>query len=66
MGRISIERLAEYVWPDAAKTPSTERFRRKKVRMALDELKDAGWQISETKGGICEIRRPRLISGGCV
>lgn len=62
MGRISMEKLAEYVWPDAAKTPSTERFRRKKVRMALDELRDAGWQITEAKSGLCEIRRPRMIS----
>lgn len=64
MGRVSLEKLAEYVWPDAAKTHSTKRFRRTKVRMALAELKNIGWQIAEVKGGIFEIRRRRVIDSG--
>lgn len=62
-GQVGLDTLAQYVWPEAAKTPSTERYRRAKVREALDDLKAAGWHISEGKSGICKVRRPRLIRG---
>ncbi len=60
-GEAKLSTLARYVWPEEAKTAITERRRRQKIRLALDELKAAGWRIAESKTGICRISRPRVI-----
>lgn len=62
-GSVSLDKLSEYVWPDAAKSAATQRKRREKVRKSLNELEAAGWRIVEAKSGVCEIRRPRIMRG---
>lgn len=56
-GRIELDALCGYVWPDTA-SGSTMRMRRKKVREALAELRAAGWTVTEYVEGKFEIKRP--------
>ncbi|RWR05099.1 replication protein C, IncQ-type [Paenirhodobacter populi] len=59
---VSIERLSEYVWPDAADTPRTARSRLTKVRKAVEEIRDlALWNIKETGVDKWRFIRPRLL-----
>ena len=57
-GNTEIETLCGYVWPDPAKTPSTERWRRHEVKKAITELSAIGWEIKEYANGKYKISRP--------
>jgi hypothetical protein len=57
--RVSLQRLASYVWPTKARE-ATERKRRERVRKALQELQKIGWTVQETRRGVFEIGRPAL------
>lgn len=61
-GRVSLDRLCEYVWHDPAPTPGSHRKRRSTLRKALAELRSVGWRVSEGNEGICEIKRPNLTT----
>lgn len=57
-GRVTIDVLCSYVWPDEA-SPATMRKRRQKVRKALEELKGIGWTVKEYAKGKYKITRPK-------
>lgn len=59
-GKVGLDALAGYVWPDGYSTPSAHRMQRQKVRKALDELRLVGWTVEEDRKGICTITRPAL------
>lgn len=62
---VSAERLAGYVWPDAADTPRTARSRITKERKAVDEIRlSAGWNITKSGPDKWRFIRPRLITNG--
>ncbi|WP_079416129.1 replication protein C, IncQ-type [Thiomonas intermedia] len=57
-GRVELDTLCSYVWPDATKNAHTTKTRRAKVRQALAELSDLGWTINEYARTKFEISRP--------
>jgi Replication protein C (RepC) len=61
-GNTEIETLCSYVWPEPAKTPSTERWRRHEIKKAIIELSAIGWEIEEYASGKYKIIRPRKTS----
>lgn len=54
---VELDTLAGYVWPDETNAEAMKK-RRQKVRKALAELVDVGWNVSEYAKGKWEIRRP--------
>lgn len=58
-GRVKMETLREYVWPDKAGNPNTLKTRRQAVRRALLELVDVGWKVVEYGREKWEIERPQ-------
>jgi len=56
-GKIAIENLCKYVWPNPAK-PGTMRWRKSKVREALQELITLGWSVTEYAKHKYQIGRP--------
>jgi hypothetical protein len=54
---VSIDRLCSYVWMDETNNVNTIKKRRKTVRDALNEIKDAGWTVAEISKDHWEIGR---------
>ena len=60
-GKIKIDNLAAYVWPDVIEIPAaTLRQRRATVKKALLELVALGWKAQEGAGGVWSIERPAI------
>ena len=57
-GRVELDTLCGYVWPDYSDKASTLRMRRLSVRRALAELAELGWTVNEYARGKWEIKRP--------
>lgn len=57
---VSLDTMAEYVWPDGPPSDAARRKQREKVRKALKELQGLGWKVEEDRKGVCQIIRPRL------
>ena len=59
-GRVGLDALCEYVWPDPAQ-PNTMKKRRSTLKKALTELELlAGWKVSEYVKQKFEISRPKI------
>lgn len=56
-GKITIETLADYVWPVPTEIESTLKKRRATVRKALAELSAVGWTVEEYARGKMKITR---------
>lgn len=63
MGRVALDTLCGYVWPDEANR-STKRKRRQRVRDALSELAALGWKVAECSRSRFEIARPGVRTNG--
>lgn len=61
-GRIGLDALCGYVWPDEANNPNTSKTRHQAMRKALGELVAVGWQVDEYARKKYEIGRPELGS----
>jgi len=61
-GKVEIDTLCGYVWPDESSNPNTAKTRRLAVRRALDELATVGWTVSEYARGKWELKRPKESS----
>jgi len=57
-GRVELDTLCGYIWPDEATNPNTLKTRRQVARKALAELAAVGWTVSEYAKGKWEIKRP--------
>lgn len=57
-GRIELDTLCSYVWPNETGNPNTLKKRRGRIRNALKELVVVGWYVHEYAKGKWEIRRP--------
>jgi hypothetical protein len=57
-GRVQLDVLCSYIWPDPSHNPSTLKKRRQAARKALAELAALGWKVSEYAAGKWEIGRP--------
>lgn len=57
-GRVGLDTLCEYVWPDQTSNTNTLKTRRQTARKALAELAAVGWTMSEYAKGKWEIKRP--------
>lgn len=62
-GKVSIETLAEYVWPVSTEVESTQKKRRATTRKALAELSAIGWTVDEYARGKMQISRPKKAKG---
>ncbi|BAK12212.1 hypothetical protein PAJ_2132 [Pantoea ananatis AJ13355] len=58
-GRIQLDTLCGYVWPDEPTNPNTVKKRRQTARKALAELAAVGWRVGEYAKGKWEIGRPK-------
>lgn len=58
-GEVGIEKLMEYVWPDAPESDSAVRRRKAKVRQAVTEIANAGWRVTEGKKDFWRFIRPK-------
>ncbi|AEY01631.1 replication C family protein [Oceanimonas sp. GK1] len=57
-GRVALDTLCSYVWPDETINPNTMKTRRQTVRKVFTELVAVGWMVNEYAKGKWEIRRP--------
>jgi hypothetical protein len=57
-GKVSLETLCGYAWPESGKTDAM-RKRRQIAKTALAEIKSLGWSVHEYSGNKFEITRPR-------
>lgn len=58
MGRVALDTLCSYVWPDGTTNANTRKTRRKSARRALRELEGLGWKVAECSMSRFEITRP--------
>lgn len=58
-GKVTIETLADYVWPVPTEVDRAMKKRRETVRKALAELSAIGWAVNEYARGKVEISRPK-------
>lgn len=58
-GRIELDTLCSYIWPDGSTNPNTIKTRRQTARRALAELAALGWKLEEYAKHKWEIRRPQ-------
>lgn len=58
-GRVELDTICGYVWPDEAK-PEAMKKRRQTTRKALEELVALGWMVNEYARSKFEIRRATL------
>src|SRR5690625_6564783 len=56
-GRVELDTLCGYVWPDEANAEAMKK-RRQTARKALAELADVGWVVNEYDNGKLEIKGP--------
>lgn len=61
-GEVGIEKLAGYVWPDAAAGDSAQRMRKGRVRRAVKEINGLGWRVEEVKKDTWRFIRPKLTA----
>lgn len=61
-GKVELDTLCGYVWPDAA-NPEAMKKRRQSIRKALAELVAVGWAVDEYAKAKFEIRRPSRSAG---
>lgn len=61
-GRVELDTLCSYVWPDVTANQNTIKTRRQTIRKALTELVAVGWMVNEYAKGKWEISRPKAIS----
>jgi len=59
-GRVTIETLAEYVWPEPTEVDRAMKKRRETIRKALAELSAIGWTVTEYGRGKFEIARLKV------
>jgi len=57
-GRVDIDTLCSYVWPDPSGNENTLKKRHRKVRGALTELVKIGWKVNEYVKDRWQIGRP--------
>ena len=57
-GRVELDTLCSYVWPDETSNPNTMKKRRQTARKALAELATVSWTVNEYAKGKWKIRRP--------
>jgi hypothetical protein len=58
-GKIGIDKLCGYAWPEGTENKDTMYRRRSKAYAALEELAGMGWAIEKHVNGTVEIRRPK-------
>ena len=58
-GKIELDTLCSYVWPDVAVNENTIKTRRQSCRRALTELVSVGWTVSEYAKEKFDIGRPK-------
>lgn len=58
-GRVELDTLCGYVWPDETTNPNTVKKRRQTARKALAELAAVGWTVDEYVKGKWVIGRPK-------
>ena len=63
-GRVDLNTLCSYVWPDKAVNLSTIKKRRQAARKALAELVAVGWKLGEYSKDKWAIWRPKASDGG--
>jgi len=61
-GRVSLDVITMYCYPNTAENKNTTKSRRKTAKNGLLELKNAGWKINEYACGRYEIVRPGKTS----
>lgn len=57
-GRVEIDTLCSYVWPEHTTNANTMKTRRQTVRKAMAEMAAIGWTVGEYARGKWEIERP--------
>jgi hypothetical protein len=57
-GRVELDTLCDYVWPDEVTNVNAIKKRRQTARKALSELAGVGWMVSEYAKGKWRIERP--------
>lgn len=57
-GRIELDTVCAYVWPESTDNPNTMKTRRQTARKSLAEMKTVSWLIEEYASAKFEIRRP--------
>lgn len=60
-GRVGLDTLCSYIWPDSTENVNTMKTRRQTARKALTELAGLGWSIEEYARGKFEISRPGSV-----
>ena len=63
-GRVDLDTLCSYVWPDKAVSLSAIKKRRQAARKALAELVAVGWKLGEYAKNKWTIWRPKASDGG--
>ena len=61
-GKVRLDTLCEYAWPDPPASIRVRYWRRSTARRALRELEGMGWTVSEYDRAKVEIARPDLSS----
>lgn len=59
-GRVSIDMMVEYVWPNASSV-ATQRKRKQRVKASIAELSALGWNIREYAREKYAIKRPNTV-----
>lgn len=57
-GRVKLDTLCSYVWPESSTNPNTLKARRKTIHKALAELDNIGWHLSMYAKEKWEVKRP--------
>lgn len=63
-GRVALDTLCGYVWPEEVTNVNAIKKRRRTARNALGELAAAGWKLCEYSEGKWEIGRPKALDKG--
>lgn len=59
-GRVELDTVCRYVWPDSTDNANTMKTRRQTARKALADIASLGWTANEYAAGKFEVRRPAL------
>lgn len=57
-GRVKLDTLCSYIWPEQTENVNTMKTRRQTARKALKELGTVGWGVNEYAKGRWNIKRP--------
>lgn len=63
-GRVTLDTLCGYVWPEEVVNVNAIKKRRQTIRKALGELAGVGWKLREYSKGKWEIGRPKGLDKG--